>query len=408
MDSETRELLNQVKTQLGENSKIKAAVQQLEEQMKGLPQTVENKLRAVRSIAWDQHGRYRGVFDTEDDARCFGLHVMAHVGRDSNAEAELTGNMKSVYERAMGGTDTALGGATIPVEFARRIQRLVEDFSVYAADAFSMPMSTDSLTFQRRTSGLKVFKTGHNVASTASEMGFDTVNLNADEWNALALYPKALDADAAGAVGELVAMEIAQAFAEAIDSCGFVGDATPAYLDVHGLTFRLKSINGVDDGGGLVLASGAPASGWGGFSEPDFSKAIGQLPNYRGIAPRWYCSNAFFWTVMNPITLAKGGVTAAEFRGEQKLMFLGHEVRITNAMPKVTGNSQIPCLFGDLKLSSTHGQRQQLTIEQSTDVKFIERQVAVLGTQRHAIANHTLGDATNAGPMVGLITQPAA
>ena len=37
-------------------------------------------------------------------------------------------------------------------------------------------------------------------------------------------------------------------------------------------------------------------------------------------------------------------------------------------------------------------------------MKFIERQVAVLGTQRHDIVNHSLGSATAAGAVVGLIT----
>jgi len=82
-------------------------------------------------------------------------------------------------------------------------------------------------------------------------------------------------------------------------------------------------------------------------------------------------------------------------------------VEITPSMPRVEGNSQVAMLYGDLRLSSTHGVRKQLTIEQDNSVKFIERQVAVLGTQRHAIENHTMGDAITAGPMVGLITAAA-
>lgn len=64
-------------------------------------------------------------------------------------------------------------------------------------------------------------------------------------------------------------------------------------------------------------------------------------------------------------------------------------------------------MLGDVRLSTTHGVRDEMMIEESRDVKFIERQVAVLGTQRHDINNHSLGSATAAGAVVGVIT-PAA
>lgn len=401
MDPDMKQLADELRSKFAEQDNIKGAVAQLEEQMKGLPATIENKLKAVRSVGWNDRGQYRGVFETEDDARCFGLFVASQVGGDRKAAEALQGEMKSVFERAHGGADTSTGGGLVPIEFARRVQRLVEQFGVFAANAFTMPMTTDQMTFQRRTKGLKVYRTGHNTAATASEMGFDTVNLNAVEWNALALYPKALNADAAGALGELVAMEIAQAFAFTTDHCGFVGDGTSDDLNVLGITTGLKSINGTDDGGGLVLAAG---NLWSEITEDNFLKLISLLPQYQGIQPAFYVSNPFFWQVMAPIQMAKGGITRSDFAGGPTLQFLGYPVRISQVFPKTEANSQIPVIFGDLRLSSTHGSRQELTVEQSMDVKFIERQVAVLGTQRHAIANHSLGDAENAGPVVGLIT----
>jgi len=122
---------------------------------------------------------------------------------------------------------------------------------------------------------------------------------------------------------------------------------------------------------------------------------------------KWFVSNPFIWQVMAPIQTDGGGNTVMNLADGPKLQFMGAEVEITQVMPTVGADSQICALFGDLKLSSTLGRRQELTIDESRDVKFIERQVAVLGTQRHAINNHSLGDATNAGPVVGLIT-PAA
>jgi len=402
MDTETKNLLTEVKDQLAETSKVKAAVQQLEEQMKGIPSTIENKLKAVRAISYDDRGRYRGLFDTEDDARCFGLCIQHQVGGDARALDALKGEMKSVFERALGGT-SELGDNLVPIEYARRIQRLVDEAGVLPRNAFNMPMPTDKFTFQRRTQGLTVFKTGQNIAATASDLGFETINLNADEWNVLCLYPKSLDADSAGVVGELVMIEIVQAYSEALDTYGFGGDGTPDSLDIEGITAKLKRLNGIDNGGGLVLGSG---NAWSELVRDDFQAMIGALPGYAQAGAKFYCSMPFWANVILDIILDGGGVTAAEIEGRRQMMFMGYPVEICHfGLPKVEGNSQVCALFGDLRLSTTHGVREQMTIEESRDVKFMERQIAVLGTQRHDINNHSLGDADNAGAVVGLITQ---
>jgi len=398
MDTETRELLTEVKTQLTEANKVKGAVAQLEEQMKGLPNTIENKLAAVRRMVFDDRGNYRGVaFGSEEEARGFGLFVLARTAGDQRALGALKAEFKDVFQRAFGDDPDAAN--TVPVEYSSRVQRLVEEFGVFARNAFRMPMSSDSLTFQRRKSGLTVYKTGHNTAATGSEPAFETVNLNADEWNTLTLYPKALGEDSAVAVAEMVALEIAQAFAEAIDNYGFTGDGTPANLDVFGITTRLMAINGVDAGGGLVLGDG---NAWSELTIDNFLAMKGQARFVR--EGKFFCSSEFFWTCIAGLIMDAGGRTMMETSRGPVLAFLGSPVEITPSMPRSEGNSQIACLYGDMRLSSTHGVRRELTIEQDTSVKFIERQVAVLGTQRHAISNHTLGDATTAGPMVGLIT----
>jgi len=405
LDNETRELFNEVKQQLAESNKIKGAVQQIEEAMRGVPQTIERKLGAVRRMVYDDGGRYRGVcFTNEDEARGFGLYVLGTVGNNSRAISVLKSEFKDVFERAMGDDPATVG---TPIEYSSRIQRLVEDFGVFQANAFQMPMTSDKLTFQRRTSGLTVFKIGQSQTATESEPKYDTVNLSAEKWGALVLYPNELGEDAAVELGELVALEMGQAFAEAIDDAGFVGDGTPASLDVHGLTTRLVDINGVDDGGGLVLGTGAGGAGWGSLVLDDFLKVKGRAPRYAQRNGKWYVNSTFYWTVMAKIILGQGGTTSAEIEGRRTLQFLGDPVEITQSMPGTAGNSQVCAVYGDMRLSSTHGRRKELMLKESRDVKFLQDQTAVLGIQRHAIANHSLGDATTAGPMVGLIT-PAA
>jgi HK97 family phage major capsid protein len=267
-----------------------------------------------------------------------------------------------------------------------------------------MPMSSDKLTFGRRVGGVTVYKPGVNTAATESTPTVDTVNLNADEWAALVLYPKSMGMDMAASIGEMIAMEMAQAFAQAADDCGFIGDGTPTYLDVMGLTPRLIAVNGVDDGGGLVLGSG---NAWSELTEEDFLRVKAAVPRYAQRNFKWYASNAFYWRVMAKIQLAKGGVTAAEFANAGSLLFLGDPVEITQSLPSTEANSQVPVLGGDLRMAATHGVREDLKIEEDRSVNFKERQVAVLATQRQDISIHSIGDASNAGPVVGLITAAA-
>jgi len=401
VDPELKTMMAEVKQQLAEGNTIKSAVQQLEEQLRNVPQTIESKLAAIRRMQFDDFGRYRGVLGSEEVARGFGLFVMAMAGRDERAASALRSEFKDIAERALGTDTEAGGGGLVPIEYSARIQRLVEEFGVFAANAFPMPMTESQLTFQRRKTGLTVYKTGEGNAVTESSQTFETINLNADEWNTLTLYPKAMGMDAAAAIGEMIALDIGQAFAQATDDAGFIGDGTPTYLDVQGVTHRLKAINGVDDGGGLVLASG---NQWSEITENDLRAVIGRAPRYAQRNGKWYMSNAFYWEVGARLILAAGGVTASDIEGRRALQLFGYEVEVTQSMPASEANSQVCALFGDLRLSSTHGTRQQLTIDHDTSVKFLERQVAVLGTRRHAISNHSLGDADNAGPIVGLVT----
>lgn len=407
MDPELKALLDKCMTALDAGKKTQAqvnsigdAVKQLERQVANLPGAIDAKLADMRSRSWDpRSGRYRGVFASEDDAECFGLCVLAAT-KDARARERLQGEMKSVYERAMGGT-TAAGEGLIPIEYSARIQALTEATGVFARLAFTQPMQSDSLTFNRRTNGLTVYRVGKNEPAVGSDLGFAQVSLNAAEWAVISIWPVSMIEDSVAEIGELVAIEMATAFSQQLDTCGLVGDGTATHLDVHGVTTRLVAINGVDDGGGLVVGTGAA---WSELTSDDFDKVAGQVTWYAGMNPSWVCSPAFFWRVMNPITLSAGGASRADVAGRQSLQFYGFPVELSNVMPRTEANSQVCCLFGDLRMAATHGIRKGLTIEESRHAKFFERQSVILGTQRHAVSVHTLGDATTAGPMVGLIT----
>jgi HK97 family phage major capsid protein len=403
--------LNEIKGWGADNGRLKQAedaVKQLEQQYKTSLADLDQKLAAAARRAYDLHGNYRGGFGSEEQARTFALCVMARTGDDSMRKRSLE-ILNADHKAFMGAYAKDITGdqALIPHEHTSRIERLVEDSSVWARNAFMMPMTTPEASFTRRVSGMRAHKTKIRTAVDKQNMTVAPISLTAADYDILTSYPKQLEADALIAVAELLLQEMSLGFSIMLEENGLIGDGTDTYDNETGITFLLKEINGVNDGGGLVLGSGAAGSGWTGIGKDDILKAIGQARHVRPGQGVLVCSNEFYWQRLAKIITDAGGVTRSEIEGRPGLQVFGTPVEISHVMPRSTGNSQIAAIYGDIGLSSTHGSRQQLTIETSREAYFTSKEIGVLATARHAINNHTLGDATTPGPVVGIIT-PAA
>jgi HK97 family phage major capsid protein len=428
MDPELKELLAKAKEALANSKKLEEAiteikswgadkgrlaeaekaVNQLREDHKSMMADLTKRLDQIRRQVLSANGSYRGTFASEEQAREFALLMISRTSRDHSARALeiLNADHKEFMQRATGTPHEGEAGL-VPHEHSSRIQRLVEEFGLYGRLAFRMPMSSDTLTFHRRKSGLRARKS--KVRTTVSEqtMAWEPINLTAEDFDILVSYPIYLADDALVAIAEVLAQEIGLGFATALDEDGFTGDGTADFDTEVGITFRLTEINGVDDGGGLVLASGAAGAGWGGIVEGDIAKLIGQARFVRPGMGRLVGSNEFYWQVLAKLIMAKGGVTRREAEEGPRLQYFGVPYEVTPAMPRTAGNSQVPLLFGDVNRSSTIGDRKRMEIRESREVRFESKEVVVLASARYAINNHSLGDDTTPGPVVGLIT-PAA
>lgn len=393
----------------GELKEAQEAIEQIEQWKADVEQDIQKKLDNVRRQAWSPSGTYRGVFANEEEARAFGLLVMSRSANIDGCEqvAQRAGealkrDFPEIHQRAMGSGAGDAGSALVTPEFSTRLIRLVENFGKFESNAFTMPMQGDQLAFFRRTTGLSVFLVGEGNAPTESSPGYARVVLNAKEWGTLTFYPRTLDEDAAMEIGELIAMEVAQAFASKTDDIGFNGDGTESHFGIKGLRQRLLDVYGTSGGEGLIQGSG---SSWSALTSGDFDSVQGSLPDFDGVNPQFYCHRKFFFTVMVPIIESGGGVTVTEMEGRRRLNFRGDPVEIVQKMPKSSASQHIPLLYGDLRMAATVGRRREMGVETSTEYKFAERQVTVLGTTRKAIHVHDVGDSNDAGPILGLITQ---
>ncbi|MEM6392517.1 MAG: phage major capsid protein [Planctomycetota bacterium] len=392
----------------GRVKEAESAIKQLEDEVKTLTTDVQRQLDAAARRAFDDVGNYRGCFGSEGQAREFGLNFIrltAEGNLSTRAAEALEADHKEFFGRVK---DVTGSDALIPLEHSRRVQRLVEDYGVFPAAAFRMPMSRDKLSFTRRVSGFRARKVGIGKTMTRSDMALEPVNLTADKWFILTSYPVETEADAAVAIAEMIATEMALGFSVALDEDALIGDGTPAYDNELGITTILRQLNGTDDGGGLVLGSGNTGDQWTGITKDDILKLYGQARYVRPGQGRLYCSNEFYFQVLAKLITDSGGVTRSEAEMGPRLQAWGVPVQITHVLPRTPGNSQIAAFYGDLYQSSTLGDRQQMSAETSREAYWESDEVGVKARARYAINNHTLGSAEEAGPVVGLITPAAA
>lgn len=311
--------------------------------------------------------------------------------------------------RAMSEGTNESGGYTVPVEFSNDLIDLREQYGVFRRNANVQPMMSDTFLQPRRVSGLTAYFTAEAGAISTSDLGWDQVSLVAKKLAALARYSSEVSEDSMIDFGDTLANEIAYAFAEKEDQCGFNGDGTSTYGSITGVREKLKGLSGtIANIAGLQVGSGNAYSE---LTLADFEGVVARLPQYAdGEGAAWFVHRSFYWNVMVKVMLAAGGVTAAEIEDARKQRYMGYRVEFSQVMPKAEGNSQVCALLGDLSKAATMGVRRDVQVAYSEHSRFANDEIEIKGTERFDINVHSVGNADSTaanqvpGPIVGLIT----
>jgi len=168
--------------------------------------------------------------NAERDAYTSGQFIAAVCG---NEKAKQWCKDHGVHN-VMGENDDLKGGSLVPPQFESSVIRLVEDYGVFARYARNYPLTTDSATLPRRQAGLTAYAVGENSEITASDVTVGQVNLTARKFATLTKVSSELSEDAAIALADMLAQEIAYAHAVKQDACGFLGDGTTTYGGIVG------------------------------------------------------------------------------------------------------------------------------------------------------------------------------
>lgn len=296
------------------------------------------------------------------------------------------------------------GGYLVPEEFEETIITLRETYGVFRRNAKVWPMSNDTLRLPRRKSGLTAYAVGEAVAGTESTQKFEQISLVAQKFMVLTTVSNELNEDAMVNIGDDVAQEIAQAFAQREDECGFIGDGGADYSGIVGVRQALRDVDGtLSNCKGIVDAG---ETSWDGIVIGDFNTMMARLPAYADTpACKWYCSKAFYHSVMERVAYAAGGITYREIKEKSATpVFMGYPVEYVQVLDRTSTDGSIPLLFGDLAMAAYFGDRRSMNIAFSDSAlnAFEQDEVAIRGTTRFDIKVPNVGDTTDAGPIIGL------
>jgi HK97 family phage major capsid protein len=262
-------------------------------------------------------------------------------------------------------------------------------------------MGSDRRTLPRRSTGFSISFSAEGAALADSSGAFDDVSLTAKKAGGIARFSGELYEDEAADLGRFLVEEFGNALAYLEDDCGFNGDATSSFGGTVGITKIL--IDGKHDAGKVAATSGHDT-----FAEvdaTDLSNLAAKLPEQYLPNAKWYASAFAISTTFARLGMTSGGTIQTVFGQRQQLYYNGFPIVPTVRLPSAgtSQNGAVMLLFGDLRQASVLGARRGLTIASSPHYKFAEDQVAVKASERFDIVNHSLGDNSNAGAMVGLV-----
>lgn len=392
----------------GEVGKIDAEIarqERLEKQMASIAASRATPPAGVGAItpvnnlfAKQRHGGLKGYQNREEAFRAGCWFAATFLGHGKAGEYCQQHGID--VRSAMSSGSNSAGGYLVPEEFDNAIVRLVEQYGVFRANCRVMPMMSETLSFPRRTAGVTAYYVQEVPSSiTESSPTLGQAQLVAKVLAVRTLLSRDLVEDAIIDVVNMVTQEIALAFANAEDSAGFLGDGSSTYGGIVGVK------NAVAAGSKYTAATGNTSFAT--LDNEDFMGMVAKLPRYAIAGAKWYISQAGFWSSMARLQTAAGGNTVVDLGSGPVFQFMGFPVvvsQVLNSTLTTQTSTEGLAFFGNLQLAATLGSRRGTELQILQELYAATRQIGLIASQRYDINVHERGDASNAGPIVSLVT----
>ncbi len=340
---------------------------------------------------------YTRFWPSDEHAEYFGEIILAALGKKS---------LDSYAHRDLGEAVPSGGGVLVPDELRMPWIDALGRYGKFRGNTTIVPMTSGSATVPKLRTDLPIYCPGEGKAATKGDVTFSQVKLIPKTWIALTAVSNELDEDAMIGVGEIVGRSTARSMAKQEDLVGFVGDGTEAYFGMTGIVGALRAVDAtIGNIAGLKVGTGNAYSE---LTLGDFRGVVELLPEDVDDDAAWFMSKKFYYSVVYPLAEAAGIANMFDILSDRKGRYLyGYPVVFTSAMPSTAANSQICALLGDLRTAAYLAERKALTIEASRDVYFGNYQTGIRAVERIDVNVFNVGDTTNPGAVVGLITAAA-
>ena len=321
---------------------------------------------------------------------------------DRFIEKSITGHSEAV---------NADGGFLVPLEFDTELVWLREQYGIFRQYAQVKNMSSDRLEFLRKNSSHTAYFVAEGATNTTSKMGFSRLGLTAKKLRADGYLTQELSDDAAIALGDEAARDIAEVFALKEDQCGFNGTGTSTYGGIVGLTQSFLNL-----GGTLSSISGlydCVGSTYDAVTINEVQAWRAKLPAYADNPnTRIFCHKNFYHNVLERLSASAGGASIVDMAtGLSTPMFMGTPVVFCQALPSAATADVPDAFYGDLSKCATFGSRKGVTFK-TTDVggnAWDNDEIAYKAIERFDINVHDVGNYTAtaadqvAGPIVAIV-----
>jgi HK97 family phage major capsid protein len=346
---------------------------------------------------FDQGHSRRRVFPSSKMAAEMGFWALAAF--TDNKKAKEICEERGIELKAM--TEGDSSSQLVPIRFINAIQVFQETFGVMRGNARIVPIAEGGASYPKLTNELEVFHPSEGDAPMASDLEFGLNTLKPKDYATLVEVSRNLSEDAAIALGELIASQMAHAFAKKEDANGFNGTGISTSARTVGVIPSLAGLAGEID----------CASGQATFATVEYDSLV----NLVSALPSYALGNAKFFghqsilTVMQNIRDDQNHPILNNFLidGTPGFRLMGYPYVPTQVLPASTAGTQASTpflVFGDLRQAVDLGDRQQMSIEQSDHFKFSSRTRVYLGVERIDIQMNNIGDADEAGSVAVLKT----
>jgi HK97 family phage major capsid protein len=334
--------------------------------------------------------------DAEKNAYIAGHFGLAVINK-REASFEALESMGFNVRAAMTTDNNEKGGYLVPSPLESAIVTLVEQWGVFRQNVGNVwDLTNGNRAVPKHGTDFTAYWVGENQEITPSDAALKLVQLNAKKLAVLGRVSNEMFEDPIVSFGDYLTGSIARAAAYAEDNAGFNGDGTSAYGGIVGLKGALQA--------GSIATALANDNTLAELTVDPIHDAMGKLPNYEGIMPKWYMHKSVWENAFKRLAFANGDPT--HYQSGMGLQFMGYPVVFVNVMPQGGPTtdlaSTIVAYYGDLAMTAAMGEARGLSIAASDAPYFTADATAIRGTRRLDIVIHETGTASTAGAMVGI------